>query len=438
MAASTRRRPSPGWCGLSFSAWGEHCMTSRRAELWRKSNYTNQPRRMPGRLAPFPTRLRVVLMVLVLAAVGWEAYVQDLEPRAYTNTPVGLNVLLAGYAYSESNPPRTASSEPFLLAPPKEAGPVVVRARFEWQDINEINDGAETFEFTGVLTLTWQDPRQAFDPAVVGVDEKIFQGAYQVNELATGWFPQVVLVNASGLYQQNGVVLRVQPDGTSTLIGTLNATAKAEFNMRRFPFDGQRLEAVFEVLGFDRDEVLLHVASEAASTRASDVRLPQWTVTGARASVRERAASYAGRRGVSSAFVVSVDVQRESFYLRRLVVIPLVLVVLLSFSVFWMDRSSLGDRLSVSFIGILTAVAYQLVMSEQLPRISYVTLMHGFLNLSFLTMCATVVINLVVGTLDRRGKSELGDRIDRRCRWVFPIAYVGLLLVMFAVAILFF
>ena len=335
-------------------------------------------------------------------------------------------------------PSRTATSEPFLLAPPKEAGPVVVRARFELHDINEINDGAETFEFAGVLTLKWHDPRQAFDPAVVGVDEKIFQGAYQVNELATGWYPQVVLVNESGLYQKNGVVLRVQPDGTSTLIETLNATAKAEFNMRRFPFDGQRLEAVFEVLGFDRDEVLLQVESDAASSLASDVRLPQWTVTGARASVRDRAASYAGRRGVSLAFVVSVDVQRESFYLRRLVIIPLVVIVLLSFSVFWMDRSSLGDRLSVSFIGLLTAVAYQLVMSEQLPRISYVTLMHGFLNLSFLTMCATVVINLVVGALDRRGKSELGDRVDRRCRWIFPFTYFGLILLMVGATFLFF
>jgi hypothetical protein len=39
-------------------------------------------------------------MVLILAAVGWEAYAQDLEPRAYANTPVGLNFLLAVYAYS--------------------------------------------------------------------------------------------------------------------------------------------------------------------------------------------------------------------------------------------------------------------------------------------------------------------------------------------------
>ena len=101
-------------------------------------------------------------------------------------------------------PSRTATSQPFLLAPPKGAGPVVERARFALHDINEINDGAETFEFAGVLTLTWHDPRQAFDPAVVGVDEKIFHGGYQVNELSTGWYPQVVLVNESGLYQKNG------------------------------------------------------------------------------------------------------------------------------------------------------------------------------------------------------------------------------------------
>lgn len=56
-----------------------------------------------------------------------------------------------------------------------------------------------------------------------------------------------------------------------------------------------------------------------------------------------------------------------------------------------MDSSSLGDRISVSFIGVLTAVAYLLVTSDQLPHISYVTLMHGFVNVSFMTMCATVV-----------------------------------------------
>jgi len=62
-------------------------------------------------------------------------------------------------------------------------------------------------------------------------------------------------------------------------------------------------------------------------------------------STRDRPASYAARHSVASAFVMSIDVQRESFYLSRLVILPLVVIVLLSFSVFWMDRSSLDQRI---------------------------------------------------------------------------------------------
>jgi hypothetical protein len=191
-------------------------------------------------------------------------------------------------------------------------------------------------------------------------------------------------------------------------------------------------------LGFDNDEVLLQAESGAAVLLPGNVRVPQWTVARVSASVRDRPASHAGRRGVSSGFVLSIDVQRQPFYTVRLIVLPLIVIVLLSFSVFWMDRSLLGDRISVSFIGILTAVAYLMVTSDQLPRISYFTLVHGFLNLSFLTMCATVVINLVVAALDKRGEVDQGDRIDQRSRWAFPIAYFGLLFVMFAVAIIFY
>ena len=321
-----------------------------------------------------------------------------------------LMAVADSFAAAENDAPGIMSSEPFLLAPPVETSPVVVRARFDLYDVNEINDENETFEFTGVFTLKWNDPRQAFDPAVVGVDEKVFQGDYQFNELSTGWYPQLVLVNESGLYQVDGVVLRVKPDGTSTLIQMLNAVAETDFNMRRYPLDEQHLEAIFEVLGFDRDEVLLQVESDASSSLASEVRIPHWIITGANLSVRDHSASYAGRQGVSSAFVMSIDVQRDPFYLGRLVTLPLIIIVLLSFSVFWMEKSSLGDRVSVSFIGILTGVTYQIVMSDKLPSISYATLMHGFLGLSFLTMCATVVINLVVGALDQQGKSELADR----------------------------
>ena len=41
-----------------------------------------------------------VLVALVLVTSTSSAAAQDLEPRAYSNTPIGLNFLIAGYAYN--------------------------------------------------------------------------------------------------------------------------------------------------------------------------------------------------------------------------------------------------------------------------------------------------------------------------------------------------
>jgi hypothetical protein len=336
------------------------------------------------------------------------------------------------------DPPQTVRVDMSVFAPPGDGGPVVVWTSFVFHDINDIDDEAETVEFTGVLTLTWRDPRQAFDPVEANAKEKIYTGNFQFNEISPGWYPQVVLVNAAGLYQSSGVLLRVQPDGSSTLVQTLNAVAEVDFDLRRFPFDGQRLDLVFEVLGFDRDEVLMELRPGDPPMLEGGMQVPQWSIRGASASVRDRPAPYAGVQGVSSAFVASVIAARQPIYVIRLVVLPLIVIVLLSFAVFWMDRSTLGDRIAVSFIGILTAVSYMFLISGTIPRISYFTLIHGFTNLSFLTMCATVVINLLVGAMDKRGRQAAGDRVDLRCRWIFPLTYFGLLLAMTSMAFLFF
>ncbi len=44
---------------------------------------------------------KVLLAMFVLALGGGVAHAQEIEPRAYSNAPVGVNFLVAGYAYSE-------------------------------------------------------------------------------------------------------------------------------------------------------------------------------------------------------------------------------------------------------------------------------------------------------------------------------------------------
>ncbi|MDM8009215.1 MAG: hypothetical protein QUV05_23990 [Phycisphaerae bacterium] len=323
--------------------------------------------------------------------------------------------------------PSAAALRESLLAPPQGEGPVAVRAAFYLQDINAIDEEAETFQFSGVLTLVWRDPRQAFDPAAAGAGEKVYTGGYQFDEISPAWYPQVMLANVSGMYNKHAVLLRIKPDGTCTLIETVNAAAEAKLDLRRCPFDSQRLEVVFEVVGFDTSEIMLEAEPMPADVDGRGIRIPQWTVTGMGVSVRNLRAPYAGGQGNSSSFVLAIEVRRQSWFLLRLVVMPLMLVVVLSWSVFWMDQSSLGDRLSVSFVGILTAVAYLMVVTDKLPHISYVTLVHSLVTLSFLLMCASVLVSLVVEACDKKGNSALGNRIDRCCRWAFPLVYAGLI-----------
>ncbi len=323
----------------------------------------------------------------------------------------------------------------FLDLPPSN-GPVRIRVAFHLMDIHGIDEENETFEFTGVLTLKWLDKRQAFDPADAGVDEKIYQGDYQINELSPAWYPQVVLTNASGEFEKSAALLRVEPNGSTTLIQTVNAIADTELDLRRTPFDAQRLEAVFEVFGFDTSDALLEAEPLPEHLPVLETTIPQWRLTGLGVSTRQLDAPYVGQHGVSSAFILTVDVKRQPFFALRLVVLPLAVIVMLSWSVFWMDRSSLGDRMSVTFVGILTAVTYQLVQGSIMPQISYLTFMNGFLNISFLVMCSAVVINLIVGAADKRGDERLGDWIDRRCRVLFPIVYFGLVMGVFAIVLL--
>jgi hypothetical protein len=325
-----------------------------------------------------------------------------------------------------------AQSNKFMSALPQENDPVVVTVSFELRDINHVDDETETVEFTGVLKLSWHDPRQAFDPVAEGTEEKVYQGNFQFNEVFTGWFPQLILVNESGMYEKHGVLLRIRSDGSLSLYETVDAVAKIDLDLRRYPTDQQRLKAVFHVLGFDSKEIVLRLEpdfNDGDLDIEESFQIPQWDLTGIKSSISTRNTPLIGKGSTTSTFIVSIDLQRRSYFIFRLVVLPLIIIVILSWSVFWMDKTSLGDRISVSFIGILTAVTYQVVLSEILPRISYVTVINGFLLFSFFTMCMTVIINLRVGYLDRHGMSEAGDRLDHRCRWMFPVIYFGVLLV---------
>ena len=44
-----------------------------------------------------------------------------------------------------------------------------------------------------------------------------------------------------------------------------------------------------------------------------------------------------------------------------------------------------------------------------------------------MTRCATSVVNLFVGELNREGRATEADALDNRCKRIFPVVYFSLL-----------
>ncbi len=319
---------------------------------------------------------------------------------------------------------------PFVLGPPNSSEPIPVHVGFFLSDVTDVDEEREMFEFEAVLTVSWLDERQAFDPEELGVKEQIYQGAFQFNEVFNGWWPQLVLANESGAFDRQGEVLRIKPDGSMTYVQVLDAVVKTKMNLHHFPFDRQSFEIIFKCLGLDSSEVTLIPDLVNSGYRKQGVGLAQWVFQGLTLSPLDHNLMFSdGHMGLRSHVAVHINMTRNPNYMLRLVVFPLLILIALSWSIFWMERSSLGDRMDISFLGILTIVAYQIMISEILPRIDYLTFMSAFLYLSLMSMAAGVVVNLYVSHLDQLGRVTEGDNFDRRCRWVFPATYLGLNLI---------
>ena len=93
---------------------------------------------------------------------------------------------------------------------------------------------------------------------------------------------------------------------------------------------------------------------------------------------------------------------------------------------------------SFTWVGVQTMFVYMFAYVQDKQPAFTDEQVGSVLNLSFLVMCATVLVNLRVSILDRRGEAARGDRLDRRCRWAFPLTYFGLMAVMIGIALTFY
>lgn len=309
------------------------------------------------------------------------------------------------------------------------SSPTRVKCALLVLDVIDIDDVNESLEVELALLASWHDPRLAFDAAEEGTPCKLYQGDFQFAELFHGWWPQFLIVNQVGRGDTSAVTIRVFPDGTVRYAEQRSATLETPMSLQDYPFDTQRLRVFLVPFGDTVDQVVLEVDDEYQNTTEEHVRHDsQVNVAGWDLQDLDMQADQArlavgnGTRTISQ-IVTTIQFQRRSWQLVWQMLFPMLVIVSMIWSIFWIDIDSLADRLNVSFIGVLTIVAYQFVVIENMPRMSYLTFTDTLLLVSFVTMSATIPQSLSIHALMRRGQQQKAMVIDRLCRWAFPLTY---------------
>lgn len=280
-------------------------------------------------------------------------------------------------------------------------------------DITSVDDVGQAIEGDFFVKLSWRDKR------LDGLDGCRFHRTKV-------WFPQISLLNSHRLTTARVFAadeVKIEKNGFVSYFQRYYGSISTYHQLQRFPFDRH----LFKLRGtdFDYGNHELSFVVDEKFTRASNLlNVPDWKLHSVKGLVTDQFveefdASY-------SLFTLEIDLSRNSdFYIRK-VLTPLVLIVMMSWVVFWVDPEKFGPQIGLSVTAMLTLIAFQFTFSTVLPKLSYFTTFDSLLLGSTVLVFFSLIEATITTRLVFRGKLDLAQRLDSISRWAFPLAFVAL------------
>lgn len=131
------------------------------------------------------------------------------------------------------------------------------------------------------------------------------------------------------------------------------------------------------------------------------------------------------------AFKVYFEGKRKAgFYILK-VFLPIALIVLMSWTVFWVDPTKSEAQLTVSATSMLSLVAFLFTLSYFIPKIDYLTSLDIYLYGSMVFVFLSLAEAVLTCNLSSRKKLALARKVDRYSRVIFPVSYLALIFEIF-------
>jgi len=227
---------------------------------------------------------------------------------------------------------------------------------------------------------------------------------------------------------------------TATFAGV--ARIKSDFDLKKFPFDEQELKIEFYPpysIDYNDDRNYPKPFVTLFQTRSNvylDIEkyknnnyLKEWTV------VNTKVENYIKREKTTSNFEkdkivelvedrinVSLIVKRNINYFIFKIIIPVFLILTISWSVMWIPPNQVESRLTTSIVALLALIAYNFVFNEDIPKLSYLTSLDRYILLSYL-FCAIPTFLTVYFSIITKKDYKISLEINKKSRLIGIIIY---------------
>jgi len=155
----------------------------------------------------------------------------------------------------------------------------------------------------------------------------------------------------------------------------------ALLDLRRFPFDTQQLpvEVVAYSLG---PEDLNFVVDRERSGRLESLSLAGWSILTAGVGTLPKRAEAVNLEQL----VFHITVAREIPFYRWSILVPLCLIVMMAWCVFWIDPQYLPSQVGLSTASVFAMIAFRFSLRALLPKVDYMTYLVVFVSLARVTL----------------------------------------------------
>ena len=207
------------------------------------------------------------------------------------------------------------------------------------------------------------------------------------------------------------------------------------FDLRKFPFDNHALVANF---GIDhlRAPYFYEIKKDPFAIDAAGKAFQDYDSTNSGWSfvdynVWESNDYYPPLNKRLPLLQLEVNVERQSSYYVSKIMLPILLVLLMAWSIFWVDIKQLESRLTIGIVCLLSLIAYNFVIESEIPKLGYVTLMDTFILISYLFAGSTIAATVFIRYLHDKDKFKFrSEAMNFAALCATPVLYLAAIIAM--------